>query len=56
VTIAAGPIIFGDPLPGDSLGLIARLLAFALVIGAAALTPAPVAAIEEPDQATATSG
>jgi hypothetical protein len=46
VTIAAGPIIFGDPLPGDSLGLIARLLAFALVIGAAALTPAPLGAVE----------
>jgi hypothetical protein len=46
VTIAAGPIIFGDPLPHDSLGLIARLLAFALVIGAAALTPAPLGAVE----------
>jgi hypothetical protein len=48
VTIAAGPIVFGDPLPDNSLGLTARLLAFALVIAAAALTPAPVAAVEEP--------
>jgi hypothetical protein len=44
VTIAAGPIIFGDPLPSDSVGLIARMLAFGLVIGAAALTPVPVRA------------
>jgi voltage-gated potassium channel Kch len=43
-TIAAGPIVFGDPLPDDSLGLAARLTAFALVICAAALTPAPVRA------------
>jgi hypothetical protein len=59
VTIAAGPIIFGDPLPGDSLGLIARLLAFALVIGAAALTPAPLGAVEikeELEAAPARSG
>jgi len=42
VTIAAGPVVFGDPLPGSSLGLIARLLAFALVIAAAAFTPGPV--------------
>jgi hypothetical protein len=44
VTIAAGPVVFGDPLPSDSLGLVVRLLAFSLVIGAAALTPAPVRA------------
>lgn len=48
VTIAAGPIVFGDPLPSDSLGLVARLAAFALVIGAAALTPAPVRALQAP--------
>jgi hypothetical protein len=44
VTIASGPIVFGDPMPEDPLGLAARLLAFGLVIGAAALTPAPVRA------------
>ncbi len=46
ITIAAGPIVFGDPVPDDALGRIARLLAFVLVIGAAALTPAPVRAAE----------
>jgi hypothetical protein len=57
-TIASGPIVFGDPLPSDPIGLAGRLLAFALVIGAAALTPAPVraagiddAGIEEPEPA-----
>ncbi len=44
VTIASGPIVFGDPMPDDPLALIGRLLAFGLVIGAAALTPAPVRA------------
>lgn len=39
VTIASGPIVFGDPLPADPLGLGLRLAAFALVIVAAALTP-----------------
>jgi hypothetical protein len=42
-TIAAGPVVFGEPLPDDPLGLIVRLLAFALVITAAALTPPPEA-------------
>jgi hypothetical protein len=49
VTIAAGPIVFDDPLPSDSVGLVLRLLAFALVISAAALIPAPLAAAEEPE-------
>ncbi len=40
-TIAAGPVVFGDPLPEDTLGLFLRLLAFALVIVAAGLTPGP---------------
>jgi len=46
-TIAAGPIVFGEPMPDNSLGIVVRVLAFALVISAAALTPAPVSA--EPD-------
>jgi multidrug transporter EmrE-like cation transporter len=46
LTIIAGPIVFSDPVPDDSLGLIARIAAFVLVIGAAALTPAPVRAAE----------
>lgn len=52
VTIAAGPIVFGEPMPADTAGVVIRLLAFALVVGAAALTPAPVraasAAVVEP--------
>jgi hypothetical protein len=43
-TIAAGPVVFGEPMPDTSLGLVVRVLAFALVISAAALTPAPVRA------------
>ena len=41
-TIAAGPIVFGEPMPEDPLGLAVRISAFALVIAAAAFTPAPV--------------
>jgi hypothetical protein len=46
VTIAAGPVVFGEPMPEDALGASVRVLAFALVIGAAALTPPPLAAAE----------
>jgi hypothetical protein len=45
-TIAAGPIVFAEPMPEDALGLTVRIMAFALVICAAALTPAPVRAAE----------
>ena len=45
-TIAAGPIVFSEPLPSEPLGLVVRLLAFAMVIVAAALTPAPVPAAD----------
>ena len=41
-TIASGLVVFGEPLPDDGLGIALRMAAFALVIGAAALTPAPV--------------
>jgi hypothetical protein len=40
-TIAAGPIVFGEPMPGDAVGVVVRLLAFLLVVTAAALTPPP---------------
>jgi drug/metabolite transporter (DMT)-like permease len=43
-TIAAGPIVFSEPLPDDTAALVVRLLAFALVICAAALTPPPLEA------------
>jgi multidrug transporter EmrE-like cation transporter len=54
ITIAAGPAIFGEPLPGDPLGVVVRLLAFALVIVASALTPGPIRAAQaEPETAPA---
>jgi hypothetical protein len=46
LTIASGPIVFGEPLPKDTLGLVVRVLAFVLVIAATALTPPPVKAAE----------
>jgi hypothetical protein len=42
VTIAAGPVVFGEPLPSDPVELGLRILAFALVIAAASLTPPPI--------------
>jgi drug/metabolite transporter (DMT)-like permease len=44
LTIAAGPIVFSEPFPDQALGVIVRVIAFALVISAAALTPPPVEA------------
>ncbi len=49
-TIAAGPIVFSEPLPAGRLELALRLLAFALVIVAAALTPPPLAKATAPAQ------
>lgn len=42
-TIAAGPIVFAEPLPASHLGLALRVVAFAFVIVAAALIPPPTA-------------
>ena len=42
--IAGGIIVFGDPLPGHTLGIVLQGLAFVMVIVASALTPAPVRA------------
>jgi hypothetical protein len=42
LTIAAGPLVFAEPLPEEPLALGLRLGAFALVIGAAAMTPPPI--------------
>jgi hypothetical protein len=42
LTIAAGPAVFGEPLPAGHGALFVRLAAFALVITAAALTPPPM--------------
>jgi hypothetical protein len=41
VTIAAGPVVFREPLPGNTVGVVMRILAFVLVVSAAALTPPP---------------
>jgi hypothetical protein len=43
-TITAGPVVFSEPLPAGQLALIVRLVAFALVVLAAALTPPPMRA------------
>jgi hypothetical protein len=45
-TIAAGPIVFGEPMPSGAPAVVLRLLAFALVIVAAALTPPPLSGNE----------
>ena len=42
--IAGGIIVFGDPMPNDTLGIVLQSVAFAMVIVAAALTPAPMRA------------
>ena len=60
-SIAAGPIVFGEPLPEEPLLLTLRIAAFALVIFAAALTPVPVRAAgleadPEPDPPPAQPG
>jgi hypothetical protein len=51
-TIAAGPIVFGEPMPATRAGQILRLVAFACVIVAAALTPPPADAAPAPQTAT----
>jgi drug/metabolite transporter (DMT)-like permease len=42
--ILGGILVFGDPLGDDAYAIVARTCAFALVIAAAALTPAPMRA------------
>jgi hypothetical protein len=44
--IAGGIIVFGDPLPGDALGVIVQVAAFSIICVAAFLTPAPVRAAQ----------
>jgi LPXTG-motif cell wall-anchored protein len=43
--IAGGIIVFGDPMPGDPIGVVVQVAAFLMVCAAAALTPAPVRAV-----------
>jgi drug/metabolite transporter (DMT)-like permease len=40
--ISGGILVFGDPMPSDPLGIVVQTMAFAMVIAAAALTPAPL--------------
>jgi drug/metabolite transporter (DMT)-like permease len=42
--IAGGILVFGDPLPGNAVGLVIQGAAFALVVVAAMLVPPPVRA------------
>jgi drug/metabolite transporter (DMT)-like permease len=42
--ILGGVLVFGDPIGGDALAIVARTAAFALVIAATALMPAPLRA------------
>jgi hypothetical protein len=42
--IAGGILVFGDPMPGDAVGLVVQGAAFLLVIVAALLVPPPVRA------------
>ncbi len=46
LTIAAGPLVFQEPFPDEPAEAALRIAAFVLVIGAAALTPAPISAAE----------
>jgi hypothetical protein len=51
-TIAAGPLTFHEPVPSSAPGLALRLLAFVLVIAAAALTPPPASHDASADAST----
>jgi len=45
-TIMGGIVVFGDPMPGDAVGIVLQLFAFVLVIAAAVITPPPLRAAE----------
>ena len=42
--ILGGIIVFGDPMPGDTVGIGLQVFAFILVVAAALVTPPPVRA------------
>ena len=42
--IVGGVLVFGEPIGSGAVGIIARVLAFCLVIAGAALVPAPLRA------------
>lgn len=45
-TIVSGPVVFNEPFPSGAGGVALRVLAFGMVIAAAALTPPPSAPAE----------
>jgi drug/metabolite transporter (DMT)-like permease len=47
--IPAGIVVFGDPLGSETLTVVVRVVAFLLVIAAAALIPAPTRATGDPE-------
>ena len=49
-TIASGMVVFGEPLPEGDGAVALRVLALALVVVAAALTPGPVGTARRPAQ------
>ncbi len=51
--IAGGIIVFGDPMPADTLGIVVQVAAFVMVCVAAILTPPPVRAAAANAPATA---
>ena len=42
--ILGGIVVFGDPMPADTLGIVLQAVAFTMVVVAALVTPAPVRA------------
>lgn len=44
VGIAGGMLVFGDPIPGDPVGIAVQAFAFVLIVVAGALIPAPLRA------------
>jgi len=45
-TIMGGIVVFGDPMPGDAVGIALQMFAFVLVIVAALIVPPPLRAAE----------
>jgi drug/metabolite transporter (DMT)-like permease len=45
-TIMGGIVVFGDPMPGDTLGIALQMVAFALVVVAALIVPPPLRAAQ----------
>jgi drug/metabolite transporter (DMT)-like permease len=43
-TILGGILVFGDPMPGDAVGIVLQVFAFVLVCAAALITPPPLRA------------